>query len=248
MLIDQIIASGHLLFRWRSYLLLAFAPAFVWAVMAGETIEVRWGHAIGEAVEALAILMVLAGEAIRILTVGFVPRGTSGRNTGKGQIAEVLNTSGLYTLVRNPLYLGNCLMYLGLALYTQQVWLVGVLGLTLALYYERIIAAEEDFLRGKFGAPYTEWASRTPAFWPRLTGWRRPDLPFSLRTVIRREHASIFGGFVGLYLVEVGLHALPATHDVMPIGWHVGMAVAALVEATVIAVKWRTRLLVVEGR
>ena len=248
MLIDHIIASGHLLFRWRSFLLLGFAPAFLWAVMTGETIELQWGETVGAAVEGLAITMVVVGEVIRILTVGFVPRGTSGRNTKNGQIAEVLNTSGLYSLVRNPLYLGNSLMYLGIALYTQQIWLVAVLALTLALYYERIIAAEEDFLHIKFGAPYAEWARRTPAFFPRLGGGQRPDLPFSLRTVIRREHASILGGFLALYLVELGLHALPASHDVMPIGWHVAMTVALLVDVTVKVAKRYTSLLEVEGR
>ncbi|MGB8874133.1 MAG: hypothetical protein WCC75_12145, partial [Desulfobaccales bacterium] len=45
---------------------------------------------------------------------GLPPRGTSGRNT-QGQVAETLNTTGIYSLVRNPLYLGNFLIWLGLS-------------------------------------------------------------------------------------------------------------------------------------
>jgi hypothetical protein len=53
--------------------------------------------------------------------------------------------------------------------------------------------AEEEFLRGAYGEPYERWASRTPPFLPRLSSWRSPSLPFSLRTVLRRELSSVFG-------------------------------------------------------
>ncbi|MGC9453013.1 MAG: methyltransferase family protein, partial [Oceanipulchritudo sp.] len=49
--------------------------------------------------------------------------GTSGRNT-KQQVAYSLNTTGFYSVVRNPLYLGNFFMYLGIALFTHHWWLV----------------------------------------------------------------------------------------------------------------------------
>ncbi|MCB1397141.1 MAG: DUF1295 domain-containing protein [Rhodobacter sp.] len=230
MLTDRMVTAGHVLFRWRSYLLFAFLPLFIWAVSEGEALEVRWGDAVGEITEVLALLLLVLGEAIRVLTVGFVPHGTSGRNTDKGQIAERLNTTGLYSTTRNPLYLGNCLMYVALALYTQHLWVVAVLGLTLTLYYERIIAAEESFLLEKFGEPYREWSAQTPVFWPRLRNWRRPDMPFSLRTVIRREHVSALGGFVVLYLLELGLHTLPGATDTIAPGWHWLMGLAIVLE------------------
>lgn len=248
MLRDSMVSSGQRLFRWRSYLLFAFTPLFLWAVADGETIETGWNATLGEGVEALAVLMVLAGEALRILTVGFVPRGTSGRNTHQGQVAERLNTSGLYSLTRNPLYLANCVMYLGLALFTQHLWVVVVMALSLALYYERIIAAEEDFLRQKFGQAYADWAARTPAFFPRLTGWEKPDLFFSLRTVIRREHASVFGAIAGLYLIEAGLHGFGRSGESMATGWHWIVGLALALDLGVIVIKHRTRLLAAEGR
>lgn len=247
MLSDRMVAAGHVLFRWRSYALLVFLPLFVWAVWDGESIEAQAGEALGQTVEALAILMVLSGEAIRIATVGFVPRGTSGRNTAVGQVATVLNTGGLYSQTRNPLYLGNCLMYLGAALFTQHLWFVAVLSLALVLYYERIIAAEESFLVEKFGQPYRDWAAETPAFLPRLHGWRAPGMPFSLKTVIRREHASIFGGLAILYLIELGLHTLPDGSDGIAPGWHWLMGLAAVLELLAITAKKRGWL-EVEGR
>ena len=51
---------------------------------------------------------------IRIYTVGTTPAGTSGRNRDK-QIAEKLNKTGVYSIIRHPLYLGNLLIWLGVA-------------------------------------------------------------------------------------------------------------------------------------
>lgn len=248
MLVQRMVASGHFLFRWRSYVLFAFVPLLYWAVTQGESIENNWGDIPGESAEVLAILMVIAGEAVRIGTVGYVPRGTSGRNASQGQLATRLNTTGFYSVVRNPLYFGNCLMYLGLALYTQNLWVTTIMALALALYYERIIAAEESFLTPKFGKVYTDWAAKTPAFFPRLSGWENPDMPFSLRTVIRREHASMFGGFLGVYLVELGLHSLPANAEPIDNWWHVALIVAVVFELSAIVIKRYTNLLDVDGR
>ena len=248
MLSRRMVASGHVLFRWRSFVLFAFLPVFVWAVWDGKIIEQSFGSAASLLVDTLGFALIAVGELIRIGTVGFVPRNTSGRNTDKGQLAERLNTTGLYSLMRNPLYLGNCMMYVGLAVLTQHLWFAVVLALFLVIYYERIICAEEDFLQGKFGAPYLEWAQKVPPFFPRLHGWEKPDMDFSLRTVIRREHASILGGFVGVYLVLLGLHSLPANAQPMPEVWHWIIGTVVAVDVIVVALKKLTNVFAVEGR
>jgi protein-S-isoprenylcysteine O-methyltransferase Ste14 len=242
---DHMASSGAKLFRWRSFVLLAFVPAIIWATMQGEQVEMMIGHQWGEGFEVFAVLIVVVGEAIRVLTVGFVPKGTSGRNMTE-QVATRLNTTGAYALVRNPLYLGNCLMYVGVVLYAQNLALALIFALALLPYYERIIAAEEAFLSEKFGAPYAAWASKVPAFIPRLTGWQAPDMQFSWRTVVKREHASIFGALLALYLIANAQHW--ANQDPLPIWVHLAMGFAAVVEVAVALIKKRTMYLQVEGR
>ena len=88
--------------------------------------------------------------AIRWVTIAFVPGGTSGRNT-LGQRADQLNTSGMYSMVRNPLYVGNFVAILGVLICVKVWWLVAMFALLYWLYIERVIAVEEAFLEQKFG-------------------------------------------------------------------------------------------------
>lgn len=188
MLIRETMAlTGHSLFRWRGQALLIFLPWMLLAAWSGEALEAVFGEGFGIGAETLSALLILGGLAIRIHAVGHAPAGTSGRNT-TGQIASRLTMSGLYSQTRNPLYLGNCMTYLGFALLTQSASLTLAMALFLVIYYERIILAEEAFLEKKFGQEYLEWAARVPVFLPRLSDWRAPVLAFSLRSAMRREY------------------------------------------------------------
>lgn len=239
--------SGVGLFRWRSYLPLIFAPFLLYAAFQGEQVESVMGDTFGDVFEIASIGLVILGQGLRIWTVGHVPRRTSGRNV-QGQVAETLNTTGLYSVVRNPLYLANCLMYLGVALFSQNLFVALLVVLVLVPYYERIIAAEEAFLSEKFGAVYDDWAALTPAFVPKLTGWVPSALPFSWRTVIRREQSSVYGAVVVLYLMELGLSQLGASPEPMDPVWHWTLGLATVLEIAAFLIKTRTRLLEVPDR
>jgi protein-S-isoprenylcysteine O-methyltransferase Ste14 len=180
---------GNRLFRWRSYLPLLLLVVFFLALSDLAKIPNR--PLPGHPWELSCLAISCLGLAVRVLTVGYVPRGTSGRNT-KGQVAEVLNTAGIYSLVRHPLYLGNFLMWLGIALFLGVWWLSLIIILTFWLYYEKIMYAEEAFLREKFGESFTVWAAQTPLFIPRLARWQAPTLRFSWRSALKREYASFF--------------------------------------------------------
>jgi protein-S-isoprenylcysteine O-methyltransferase Ste14 len=146
--------------------------------------------------EYACFLISMLGFVIRVYTVGHTPRHTSGRNV-KEQVADKLNTTGIYSMVRHPLYLGNFLMWLGPALLTGHLWFVLVFCLIFWLYYERIMFAEEQFLRNKFGNTYLEWAGQVPAFLPRFKHFIKPDLPFNWKKALKKEK----NGFAALFLV-----------------------------------------------
>jgi len=192
--------TGQWLFRWRSYLPLFLIALFL---IAFRDFKYPFGsHRLDYLWEIFCLFVSMLGIVLRALTVGFIPKGTSGRNT-KGQVAEDLNTTGMYSLVRNPLYLGNFIIWLGISLFVRLWWFSLIVILIFGIYYERIIFAEEEFLRHKYGHRYLEWAEKTPAFFPKFNGWREPVLPFSFRTVLKREHTGFFAVITIFTFLEI---------------------------------------------
>ncbi|MER3329549.1 MAG: isoprenylcysteine carboxylmethyltransferase family protein, partial [Candidatus Kapaibacterium sp.] len=131
-------------------------------------------------VELIFLLVAFFGQFIRAYSVGLAAKNTSGRNTSVGQVADSLNSTGIYSTVRHPLYLGNFFMWLGIALFTANFWFIVAFIFLYWLYYERIMYAEEEFLRDKYGSTYTDWAERTPAIIPSFKNWIKPEGTFSL--------------------------------------------------------------------
>lgn len=157
--------------------------------------------------ETLCLLISLFGLFIRICVIGFTPKNTSGR-TVKNQVADSLNTTGMYSLVRHPLYVGNFFMWLGPAIMSGNFWFVVAFVLCYWVYYERIMYAEEQFLRNKFGKIYIDWSEKVPAFVPDFKNFIKANLSLSWKKVVRKEITGIFVlfaiffvfDFVGVYL------------------------------------------------
>src|SRR3989442_14255111 len=125
--------AGGLLFRWRSFppvLLVLVAVPLLWR--SGGPASPLW--------LAFGLLLCVLGQALRAWVLGQVPDGTSGQN--EKLIAVQLNTSGPYALTRNPLYLGNLGITLGLALIAHDPLLLVAVAALFALQYRAIIAAE----------------------------------------------------------------------------------------------------------
>jgi protein-S-isoprenylcysteine O-methyltransferase Ste14 len=236
---------GNSLFRWRSYLPLIMFGIFVLSLRHFHYLD--HSQFVDQMGEIFCLLVSLFGLGIRAWTVGHTPRGTSGRNT-KSQVADTLNTTGIYSIVRNPLYLGNFFIGLGLALFAHVWWLVLIYTLAFWLYYERIIYAEETFLRSKFGDEFDAWAARTPAFVPRFRNCKKSTLSFSLRNVLRREYNGFFAIIIGLFILEV-VGDLVSLHrfELDPM-WMVLLIIGFVVWTSLRTLKKYTTLLNVDGR
>lgn len=140
----------------------------------------------------IGLLVAGFGQVVRITTVGLAYIIRGGRD--HRVYAEDLVTSGLYSHCRNPMYFGNVFLLLGLAAAANS-WLFALAGIPLGLGMHRaIIAAEEHFLRGKFGAEYDAWCARVPRWIPRLSGLATTlrGMQFEWRRVVLKEYATSF--------------------------------------------------------
>jgi protein-S-isoprenylcysteine O-methyltransferase Ste14 len=242
---EEYVASGNWLFRWRSYVPLGIIGLLLLAMGSEE----YPGHyaSLNRLWELFALGVSLFGLAIRAYTIGHTPKGTSGRNT-REQIAEKLNTSGIYSVVRHPLYLGNFFMFLGVVLFPGLWWIALISVLTYWVYYERIMFAEEDFLRTKFGGQFDEWAARTPAFIPSWRHWRKPDLPFSFRNVLKREYNGFYAVIVLFTLFKIISDYHAYGHLEFDPMWSVIFSAGTAVFLILRTLRRHTRLLSVDGR
>ena len=197
---DKFKQSGLFLFRWRGYLPLFFLGAtFATQYFSHPTRGVHFDDALWATV---CLLVGFFGLLIRVMTVAHVPYMTSGRGTDH-PYAERLNTSGMYSIMRNPVYFGNFFTFLAPVLFVRHFWLLALYLPVFALYHERIIWAEESFLREKFGLKYDQWAKRTPIFFPNLSLWTKPDMPFSWKMAVRRECISVFTLVITIWALKI---------------------------------------------
>lgn len=195
-------SQGDFLFKHRSYLpiiiiLVGFA-VFVYNALHQDVLSGQ--AAVIYKFSCLGIAIV--GMLIRMHAVGHAAKNTSGRNTTVGQVAEEVNSTGLYSVCRHPLYLGNFLMWLGIAGFTQDPWFIVAFIFIFWVYYERIMFAEEAFLTEKYGQQYTDWAKKTPAFIPSFSQWVKPKYPFNWAKIIKQEKTGIMNLFIVIFAFE----------------------------------------------
>ena len=200
-LIDELEKQGNFLFKYRGQF-----PVFLFILVVPFMYYTNSVNPkLAENYTIIAIFLSFLGFLIRCYTIGTTPRGTSGRNT-KQQIAEELNSTGIYSIVRHPLYLGNYFMWIGIVVYTYNLYFILFVSLLYWLYYERIMFAEERFLERKFGQIFLKWSSQLPAFVPNFSRFKKSHISFSLISVLRREYSGVLATVIGFSYVSVLRH------------------------------------------
>ncbi|HTR79633.1 MAG TPA: isoprenylcysteine carboxylmethyltransferase family protein [Gemmatimonadaceae bacterium] len=143
---------GAILFRNRSWLPVPFL--FVALLVPARTTAAEW--------TAGAVLLA-AGEWIRL--AGVAAAGSVTRR--RSREVQRLVTYGIFAWVRNPLYVGNLLIWSGAVLASGVVWFLPIAILVFIIEYTLIVAYEEGVLESTFGAEYTAYRAITPRWVPR---------------------------------------------------------------------------------
>jgi len=133
-------------------------------------------------------------------------------------------------------------------MFTLVWWAVLIVVILYLIYYERIIFAQEEFLRERFGDVYIKWAENTPVFLPNPRKYQKPNLPFSLRKVLRRGYSSIFAIIASFTFLEITGDLLAEGRLEIDLGWALFFSIGLLEYLILMTLKKKTRVLHVEGR
>ncbi|MDP4117271.1 MAG: isoprenylcysteine carboxylmethyltransferase family protein [Bacteroidota bacterium] len=153
---------------------------------------------------AIGLAIAVVGELIRLWGVSWA--GSETRTTDVG--GTFLIISGPFAYVRNPLYVGNILMYTGLGIMSYALFpylqIAGLVFFVTQYYF--IVSKEEEYLRGQFGVPYAEYTKNVNRFFPKLSAFRSKESvkqpPFNLQAGLRSERRTFQAfGFVALALI-----------------------------------------------
>ena len=153
--------------------------------------------------EIAALVVVFSGLAFRLATIGWAYIKRGGLN--KEVYANTLVIEGYFGLCRNPLYVGNMLIYSGLFLFHGNPFVV-VLGIGLYWFiYESIIAAEEHFLKQKFGAAYDTYCQAVPRWIPNVNRYKQSvqGMTFQFDRCLTKDYTTIYNTLFALIAVEV---------------------------------------------
>jgi protein-S-isoprenylcysteine O-methyltransferase Ste14 len=155
---------------------------------------------------SVGFLLVILGELLRLWGVSIA--GSETRTTGPVGGTNLI-TEGPFGYVRNPLYVGNMVMYVGVGIMSNALmpWLPVVALCFFFAQYALIVSREEEYLRTAFADEYVRYTENVPRFFPRLTPYRgehsfhrAPDLSRGLRSEGRTLQAL---GLISVALVVI---------------------------------------------
>jgi protein-S-isoprenylcysteine O-methyltransferase Ste14 len=188
-----VVRLGNFLFHYRNGL---FPAAFVLLLWPGPPIfesDLVAG--------AVGLAVALGGQFLRAVTIGldYIVRGGKNRTV----YAEGLVTGGMFAHCRNPLYDGNLLLLAGVGLAANSLFFVLAVLPAGVFAYRAIIAAEEDYLRRKFGAEFDAYCARVNRFLPNLTGLATTlgSMEFKWRRLLVKEYGTTYAWIAGLLVL-----------------------------------------------
>lgn len=191
---------GNFFFKYRNWIFILFYGALFipsWPLFSPKQLGSSyciWPIGIG-------LIITCLGQLIRGLTIGLAYIVRGGKE-GK-PYAEGLVTEGIFNHCRNPLYVGNILMLLGVGILANSLFYVGIMIPVFLFIYQAIVLAEENFLRGKFGPGFDEYCKKVNRWWPRLSGLGSTlkSMHFNWKRWILKEHTTQFIWLCGIVLI-----------------------------------------------
>ena len=179
---------GAMLFRNRSWLPVLFIG--VPLLVPGRMSTALW---------IIGAIFIVAGEWIRL--AGVAAAGTVTRR--RSRTVQRLVTYGIFVWVRNPLYVGNLLIWMGFTIISGVLWFLPIAVVIFAIEYSLIVRYEEGVLESIFGGEYLAYKQSTPRWTPRPPKVASSG-PHDWREAWRSETSTFlqYAALVGIFAIK----------------------------------------------
>ena len=149
----------------------------------------------------LGLFTTISGQLIRGMTIGLAYIVRGGKD--KKVYAENLVTEGMFNHCRNPLYVGNILMLVGVGILSNSLLYIAIFIPLFLFIYQAIVLAEENFLRNKFGEGFNTYCKNVNRWIPRFKGLSSTfsSMKFKWKRWILKEYNTQYVWMTGIVLV-----------------------------------------------
>ncbi|MFQ5799927.1 MAG: methyltransferase family protein, partial [Bacteroidota bacterium] len=184
------IILGTFFFRYRNLL---FPGVILFAAIVTRPRIMLGSPSLDRILIVSGTAVALGGEVVRLFTIGldYIHRGGKDSQV----YARRLVQGGVYAITRNPMYVGNVLIAIGMTMATSSP-LAYVLIIPLFLFvYHTIVLAEEKYLRNKFGSEYDNYCDKVNRFVPPMSGILSlfSGLRYDWKRALRKDLGTITG-------------------------------------------------------
>jgi protein-S-isoprenylcysteine O-methyltransferase Ste14 len=203
---DTLRRLGGWLFRYRTSIPVPIALALLLIPAANSS------SSLSTSLLPIGVLTVAAGEAVRLWAVHHIGAISRTRSDRLGPLID----TGPFGLVRNPLYLGNILLWLGFALSARLLWVAPLIVILLAVEYHAIVRWEETLLADRLGDSYRRYMTRVPRWIPKRPANSPMSLDaaaahvFSWRDTLYSERGTLIAIVVGYGLLTAKAYVFGA--------------------------------------
>jgi protein-S-isoprenylcysteine O-methyltransferase Ste14 len=194
------IAIGNFFFRYRNAL---FPLIFATGALTLRPQIMFDSLGLDRILVATGMVLALLGQAVRLITIGFdyIHRGGKDGQVYAGRLVR----GGVYGITRNPMYVGNALIATGMTMHFGSPLGYVILIPLFLFVYQAIVAAEEAYLRNKFGAEYDDYEKSVNRYLPAFSRVRESfaGMRFDWRKSIKKDLGTVVGLTIGLIMLPV---------------------------------------------
>lgn len=150
------------------------------------------------------------------------------------------NTDGAYSILRHPIYQGTFIMWLGPALVTGNIFFIISFLLFCCIFFERMMLAEEKYLKKKIGLKYSKWAKSVPVVIPKVTNFKKPNNPFNWSKAFKKSIGKLTLVLIAFFLFD-GMTEILVDEPNYNILYRVTLSIS-LITVVIIEIKQRSQI------